>query len=276
MTDLLVSASGARPAQVRRATGSTPWALVADLARLQAVRIMRHPVFLLGLGWYVVLVGVGERPHTLYAEYSTVTGSVAYLVGPIAFFAANLVASSGRRSGADEWTPSLPMPRLHRTSALLLACLAPAAFAAVLDLAVLYAIRLYGGLDMQVQWQHLASVPVTVLGGAVLGVAVARLLPWTGLPLVVAVALVSFNLWVTTKDPYLGFYVDYAEWTTPGNMVPAMVPGDPSWHLVFLLALTGLAGCGALLRDARRWWLPFTVGAVLGVVVLVSGTLQLA
>jgi hypothetical protein len=276
MTDLLVSASGARPAQVRRATGSTPWALVADLARLQAVRIMRHPVFLLGLGWYALLVGIGERPHTLYAEYSTVTGSVAYLVGPIAFFAANLVASSGRRSGADEWTPSLPMPRLHRTSALLLACLAPAAFAAVLDLAVLYAIRLYGGLDMHVRWQHLASVPVTVLGGAVLGVAVARLLPWTGVPLVVVVALVSFNLWVTTKDPYLGFYVDFAEWTTPGNMVPAMVPGDPSWHLVFLLALTGLAGCGALLRDARRWWLPFTMGAVLGVVVLVSGTLQLA
>ena len=276
MTDLIVSASGAGPAQVRRATGSTPWALVADLARMQAVRMMRHPVFLLGLGWYALLVGIGERPHTLYAEYSTVTGSVAYLVGPIAFFAANLVASSGRRSGADEWTPSLPMPRLHRTSALLLACLAPAAFAAVLDLAVLSAIRLYGGLDMHVQWQHIASVPVTVLGGAVLGVAVARLLPWTGVPLVVVVALVSFNLWVTTKDPYLGFYVDYAEWTTPGNMVPAMVPGDPSWHLVFLLALTGLAGCGALLRDARRWWLPFTMGALLGVVVLVSGTLQLA
>ena len=276
MTDLLVSASGAGPAQVRRATGTGPWSLVADLAKLQAVRIMRHPVFLLGLGWYVVLVGVGERPHTLYAEYSTVTGSVAYVAGPFAFFAANLVASSGRRSGADEWTPSLPMTRLHRTNALLLACLAPAAFAAVLDLAVLYAIRLYGGLDMHVQWQHLASVPVTVLGGAVLGVAVARLLPWTGVPLVVVVALVSFNLWVTTKDPYLGFYVDFAEWTTPGNMVPAMVPGDPSWHLVFLLALTGLAGCGALLRDARRWWLPFTMGAVLGVVVLVSGTLQLA
>jgi hypothetical protein len=249
---------------------------VADLARVQAIRIMRHPVLLLGLAWYVVLVGLGERPHTLYAEYSTVTGSVAYVVGPIAFFAANLVASSGRRSGADEWTPSLPMTRLHQTSALLLACLAPAAFAAVLDLAVLYVIRLYGGLDMHVYWQHLASVPITVLGGAVLGVAVARLLPWTGVPLVVVVGLVSFNLWITTRDPYLGFYVDFPVWTTPDNMVPAMVPGDPSWHLVFLLALTGLAACGALLRDARRWWLPFTGGAVLGALVLVSGTLQLA
>jgi hypothetical protein len=276
MTDLLVSGTGAGPTQLRRATGSGPWSLVSDLARLQAVRIMRHPVFLLGLGWYVVLVGVGERPHGLYAEYSTVTGSVAYLVGPIAFFAANLVASSGRRSGADEWTPSLPMTRLHRTSALLLACLAPAAFAAVLDVAVLLLIRSYGGLDMHVHWQHLASVPVTVLGGAVLGVAVARLLPWTGLPLVVAVGLVSFNLWVTTVDPYLGFYVDYAQWTTPPDMVPPMVPGDPSWHLVFLLALSGLAACGALLRDARRWWLPLTGGAVLGALVLVSGMLQLA
>jgi hypothetical protein len=102
------------------------------------------------------------------------------------------------------------------------------------------------------------------------------LLPWTGVPLVVVVGLVSFNLWITTRDPYLGFYVDFPVWTTPDNMVPAMVPGDPSWHLVFLLALTGLAACGALLRDARRWWLPFTGGAVLGALVLVSGTLQLA
>jgi|tagenome__1003787_1003787.scaffolds.fasta_scaffold20367519_2 hypothetical protein len=274
MTDLLVSGTGAGPAQVRRASGS--WGLVADLARVQAVRILRHPVFLLGLGWFVVLAGIDGRPDTPYAQYSTVTGTVAFLMGPIAFFAANLVASSGRRSGADEWTPSLPMPRLHRTTALLLACLAPAAVAVVLNLAVMYMIRLYGGLDMQVHWQHFASVPVTVLGAAVLGVAVARLLPWTGLPLVVAVGLVSFNLWITTKDPYLGFYVDFPEWTTPANMVPLMVPGDPSWHLVYLLALTGLAACGALLRDTRRRWLPFTGGAVLGVVVLVSGTLQLA
>jgi hypothetical protein len=106
MTDLLVSASGPGRTQARRATGSSSWALVADLARVQAIRIMRHPVFLLGLGWYVLLVGFGERPHTLYAEYSTVTGSVAYVAGPFAFFAANLVTSSGRRSGADEWTPA--------------------------------------------------------------------------------------------------------------------------------------------------------------------------
>ena len=127
MTDLLVSGTGAGPAQVRRASGSGSWALVADLAGVQAVRILRHPVFLLGLGWFVVLAGIDGRPDTPYAQYSTVTGTVAFLMGPIAFFAANLVASSGRRSGADEWTPSLPMPRLHRTTALLLACLAPAA-----------------------------------------------------------------------------------------------------------------------------------------------------
>jgi hypothetical protein len=267
------------PAPARRgaaASGSGSWALVADLARVQAIPHHAPP----GVPARARLVrragGPRRAPAHLYAEYSTVTGSVAYVVGPIAFFAANLVASSGRRSGADEWTPSLPMTRLHRTTALLLACLAPAAFAAVLDLAVLLLIRSYGGLDMHVYWQHLASVPITVLGGAVLGVAVARLLPWTGVPLVVVVGLVSFNLWITTKDPYLGFYVDFPVWTTPANMVPAMVPGDPSWHLVFLLALTGLAACGALLRDARRWWLPFTGGAVLGALVLVSGTLQLA
>ena len=57
MTDLLVSGDRRRSAPVVRPSGSGPWALVADLARVHAVRIMRHPVFLLGLAWYVVLVG---------------------------------------------------------------------------------------------------------------------------------------------------------------------------------------------------------------------------
>ena len=61
MTDLLVSGTGTGPTQLRRAAGSGSWALVADLARVQAIRIMRHPVFLLGLAWYVVLVGLGVQ-----------------------------------------------------------------------------------------------------------------------------------------------------------------------------------------------------------------------
>lgn len=249
--------------------------LVRALAGVQSRRLLRHPVLLVGCAWVVAAMAF-SRPDTPYEKYSALTGMVAFLVGPLAFFAANLVASSERRSGAEEWMPCLPVPRAARTSALLVACLVPAGVAVLLTALVWLLVVQDGGLGsaMVLDWTHVASVPVTVLGGAVLGVAVARLLPWPGLPLVVMVALVAVNVRVQAELAYLGPYVDFAVWTD-GDAVPAMLPGSGGWHLVYLTALTGLAASGALLRDARRPWLPFTAGAVFGVAVLVAGVAQL-
>jgi hypothetical protein len=270
MTDLLVSKSPPEAARPARRPGS--WSLVADLARVHAIRMVRHPILLLGLIWYVVGMGIG-LPDTPFEQYAAVTGVIVFLAGPPAYFAANLVASSGRRSGVDEWTPSLPMRPAHRTAALLLACLAPATVAAVVNLGMLLALNL-DGLLMPIAWQHIVSVPVVVFGGAALGVAIARLLPWTGVPLALMVGLVAFNAWLPSAYSQLGFYVDFADWTDT-NAIPAMVPGSPSWHLVYLVALCGLAASGALLPDARRPWVPFASGATLGALVIIAGTLQL-
>jgi hypothetical protein len=270
MTDVLVSRSSSEGARLTRRAGSSP--LVADLARVHAIRMVRHPILLLGVGWYVVGVGAG-LPDTPYEQYAAVTGLIVFLAGPPTYFAANLVASSGRRAGVDEWAPSLPMPPAHRTAAVLLACLAPAALAAIINLATLLTLNV-DGLLMPIAWQHVASVPVTVLGGAVLGVAIARLLPWPGVPLVVIVGLVAFNIWLPSGYVHLGFYVDFADWTDT-SAIPAMNPGSPSWHLVYLVALCGLAASGALLRDARRAWVPFACGGVFGSLVIVAGVLQL-
>jgi hypothetical protein len=280
MTEVLVSGPGpgVSPGRVARLAVTGPWAVMPDLALRQGRRMLRHPVLLLGAAWFVVGFGVGA-PSTPYDRYSMVTGMIAFMLGPVSFFAANLVASSDRRCGAEEWTPSLPMPAVHRTAALLLACLVPATVAGLIDLV---AVALFGPLEetMPLLWQHVASVPLVVLGATVLGVAVARLLPWPGVSLAVMVGLVAFNARVAGDHSYLGFYVDFAEWTPNSAayaaVIPAMVPGSPSWHLVYLAALCGLAACGALLRDARRRWLPFSVGAALGAVVLVAGAAQLA
>jgi hypothetical protein len=279
MTEVLATGSGPGVSQgrVARLAMSGPWAVVPDLARRQGLRMLRHPVLLLGAAWFVLGYGIGG-PTTPYDRYSAVTGMLAFMLGPGSFFAANLVASSDRRCGAEEWTPSLPMPAVHRTAALLLACLVPAAAVGMLDLA---AVALVGPHEatMPLLWQHVASVPLVVLGATVLGVAVARLLPWPGVPLAVMVGLVVFNARMAGDHSYLGFYVDFAEWTPSSaayaDVIPPMRPGSPSWHLIYLAALCGLAACGALLRDARRWWLPFTAGGVLGALVLVAGALQL-
>lgn len=243
-----------------------------DLSRVQALRIVRHPALLLSVVWLVVGIGFG-LPDTPYEKYSAVTGLLLLLLGPATYFAANLVASSERRSGADEWTPALAMPQYRRTLALLGAGVVVAAGVLVADL-LLLAITGFDGIGMAVRWTHVVSVPVVVLGGIALGVAVARLLPWPGAPLVVMASLVAANLWTSAHQPYLGFYVDFVRWTDT-DAIPAFEPGSGGWHLVYLLAFVGLAAFGAVLRDVRRRWVPVLGGGVCAVLVVVAGALQL-
>jgi hypothetical protein len=248
-----------------------PWTMVPHLARVQARRVARHPALLLGALWYFLGVGLGG-PETPYDLYSGATATVVFLLAVPAYFAVNLVATSGRRSGVDEWTAGLPLPPLHRTVAILLAAAVPAAMSVAAS--VLWLVSGDGDTGLPLLWQHLVSPWVAVLGAGLLGVAVARLLPWPGMPLVVVVAVVTANFWVAGRWAYLGAYVDFVRWTDQ-DVIPAREPGSASWHLAYLTALCALAAAGALLPVARRRWLPFAFGAVAGAVVLVAGYLQL-
>ena len=143
-------------------------------------------------------------PDTPYERYSAVTGLLVFLAGPSTFFASNLVATSERRRGAERLDAAhcrcLPC---DRTSALLLSGVAAAAAALVLDL-LLIAVSGPGQVGPALRWAHVATVPVAVLGAAVLGVAVARLLPWPGAPLVVMVGLVAANVLDQRPPPLPG------------------------------------------------------------------------
>ena len=245
---------------------------VVDLAGVQARRLLRHPALLLSLLWVVLGVGLG-LPDTPYERYSAVTGMLIFIAGPAMFFASNLVASSERRSGADDWTPALPMAPAARTLGLLLAGAVVAAGSLLVDLLIL-TVAGRDEVGPPLHWAHVVSVPVAILGAAVLGVAVARLLPWPGAALVVMVGLVAANIWTENHQPYLGLYVDFAVWTS-SDAIPAMHPGSPGWHLVYLVALVCLAACGALLRDVSRRWVPFVGGAACALVAVLAGVLQL-
>jgi hypothetical protein len=266
-----VIAAGPAVATAGSVAVAGPWRLVPDLARVQAQRIVRHPAFLLGALWFVFGFGVGT-PDSPYERYSSVTALVVWLLAVPSYFAVNLVATSGRRAGVDQWAEGLPMPELHRTVAMLLAAAAPALVAAVGSVGYLALIG--GDTGMPLLWQHVASALVALLGAGFLAVAVSRLLPWPGLPLVAVVGVVTANFWVAGRWPYLGAYVDFVQWTDT-DAIPAREPGSASWHLAYLLALCALAAAGALLPVARRRALPFTAGAVAGVVVLMAGYLQL-
>jgi hypothetical protein len=264
----LLGVEEARVPAVRLPVGP---ATVLELARVQTRRILRHPALLVSLVWLVLGVGFG-LPDSPYEQYSLATGMIVFLMGPAAFFAANLVATSERRSSADEWTPALPMPAVRRTTALLVAGAALGAVALAIQL-VLIALA-YDQPVLELRWTHVLSVPVAITGAVVLGVAVARLLPWPGAPLLVMAAITAANIWASNNEVYLGLYVDFAQWT--GNdAIPGMHPGSGAWHLVYLAAFVGLAAFGAVLRDVRRVWIPVLGGAVCGTLVLVAGALQL-
>ena len=252
---------GARPEAGPRARLSTPGGLenVFDLARVQSRRILRHPAMLLSLGW--LLAGVGLRLSRTRRTSDTRRRPACSSSSPVRPPSSppNLVATSERRSGADDWTPALPMPPVRADGRR---CCSPASRSPPQRSSSTCCSSPSAGPDRvgpALRWAHVASVPVAVLGAAVLGVAVARLLPWPGAPLVVMVGLVAANVWTNDHQPYLGLYVDFAEWTGT-DAVPAMDPGSPGWHLVYLVALVGLAACGALLRDVTRRWLPFVGG----------------
>ncbi len=266
-----VVAAGRVPVPVRRPEAGAPWSLVPHLALVQARRVVRHPVLLLGLAWLVLGVGLGT-PNTPYERYSLLTAEPVFLLAVPVFFAVSLVATSGRRAGVDEWTAALPLPPLQRTAGLLVAAAAPAAVLLVASLGHLVVVG--GDTGVALLWQHVASPSAAVLGAALLAVAASRLLPWPGLPLLVVVAVVAANFWVADHWPYLGAYVDFVQWTDSAA-IPAREPGSAGWHLAYLLSLCALAAAGALLPVVRRRWLAVAAGAVAGGVVLVAGYLQL-
>ena len=90
----LIGVEETRVRTVRLPAGPTT---VLDLARVQTRRILRHPALLVSLVWVVIGVGFG-LPDTPYEQYSLATGMVLFVLGPAAFFAANLVATSERRT----------------------------------------------------------------------------------------------------------------------------------------------------------------------------------
>jgi hypothetical protein len=271
--DVLVTGDRRVHVATRSLSRSGPWHQVPHLARLDAIRVLKHPAMLVGVVWFVLGVGIENDLPSAYDRYTAATASLVLVLGIPTFVAVNMVATSGRRSGVDEWSAALPVPFLHRTVATLLAACAPALVGLVLTLG--YLALTPGETLLPILWQHVAAQVAALLGAGLLGVAVARLLPWPGLPLLVAVALVTANLWVSGHWPYLGAYTEFVLGTASPDDLPARAPGSASWHLVYLVALGALAAAGALLPVARRWYLPFLVGAALGSVVLVAGWFQL-
>ena len=143
--------------------------------------LVRHPAFIGGLVVFVplmALIGMGfdEGAGVLSQE----DGALNLLLVPLgwsAIVAANLCTLRSRRYGTDELLGPDTVPVGSRTAAHLLACLATLPVSVGLAAAFVLQKKLLGWEGWP-RVEVFALGPLIVLGGAVLGVAVARWLPW--------------------------------------------------------------------------------------------------
>jgi hypothetical protein len=237
--------------------------VVGTLARREAYRIGSHPVYLVLLLYFLVLgvaqvAGDGLAARDAVRHVLLIVGVLWF--GPATFLVTNLVASSAHRSNAESQMAAVPLSASARTLATCLGVLGPTAVASGFA-AVLWLVERAGGPVSRVQGvAELAVIPLCTLGGGLLGVAVARWLPWRGLPLVVLFALIA---WVVAVMEHGALW-----WTAPWTMSAAyyqtttMGAGSHTWHAVYLFGLALLAGVAALLRHRPRRRLLLALAAV--------------
>lgn len=251
--------------------------VAAALAVPEAWRIVRHPVALVGLALHLALFAsiADNGPRDAFDVMST--GST-FFYGVFVFFAANLVATRTRRDGSRELLAPLAAGEHERTLALCLAALGPTLLNLVVNAAGYLVLDLRGLFEVHPTFWHVAPAPLTVLGGALLGVMVARWAPYPGVALVVMAAMFAWNVWVSNDGEgdtgLLGTYVSWAVYG-PGTAWYGLQPGSPAWHVAYIAALCGMAAAGALLRTSSRPWRVLVVGAALTAAAVATGWAQL-
>ena len=258
------------------APAARSWPVPVVLGLQEGGRIVRHPLALLGGALMVVLVAVVGDNGTRDAFEVLSTGPT-FFYGVFVYFAANLVASRDTRARSGELLAVTPSPVTDRVAGLCVAAAVPALVCTGFVLLV-HAMHLARDLYFVTPdvW-HLAQGPLTVLGGALLGIMVARVTSVPGAALLVMIAMFAWNVWVSnhpTDIQALGTFMSWARWAPHRDWV-GMEPGSPAWHVAYLASLCAMAATGAFLRESRRPWRVLALGAVLTAVAVVTGWLQL-
>src|SRR4051812_14800408 len=144
-----------------------------------------------GVTLLVTALSLSRSPGT---RFNAVTAAPTFYAGVFVILAANLVATRDRRAGATEMLAAAPTPDLWRTLSLIIAAAAPALACAGLVLLADGYLRATGGYVVAPSAWYLAQAPLTILGGCLLGILVARWLPYRAAPYLVVIAVVAANV----------------------------------------------------------------------------------
>jgi hypothetical protein len=236
------------------------------MALIEARRMARHPIFMLGavlglvmLGLYVVLVD----DETGIAVALTLPLLGAFYIGLASVIAAALLTRS--TEVAVEAVATAPGTEARRTLALAAAGIPPLVVGLVFSVALVVLAKVIGVApqewwfgtmpDWQV-WSIVLQCPVACLDGALLGVLAGRWLPFRGASAVVVVALIVVTLLgqaplLETAGSEWRLWVPWALWHTGDNPdgTQTLIAGSPAAYLGYLLALGALAVLGAMWHD---------------------------
>lgn len=250
---------------------ATVWAL----ARIEAKRYAKHPLFLVG-AVLATMFSAGEfGPEEL--DYHVIP---SFFIGVLGIVVAARLTASTERSA--QLVDAAPVTQTARTAAMCLACAVPAATGlAIVVMHRLFVIHepipalLYGTYGPTDRFVISVVVPVIACaGGPLLGVAVARWLRFPGAALLAVIAVLfwsnitaygpaqmssllpgsmdSASLFARVLHmftPYTAFISGNGDGEHPTTVMTSFT-GSPGWFAVWTLALCGLAATAALWRGA--------------------------
>jgi hypothetical protein len=250
---------------------------LAPLIGREVRRLARHPVLWLAPAVVVVASGVdtASAGRTAGYWYGTIFTAVAFF-GPIfVLFSANLVASSARRSRAEEMLSVTPTTDTRRTWAMSLGVALPLAGIGAIGAGAMALIDSVNNIPPEelLTAGELAQLPFVLAGAGLLGVLAARWLPFAGGALLtfVAATLGGVNLFSRFDSGIWWMW-----WTTETIFEGRRpVPGEPWLHVAYLAGLCACATIAAVYRDRTQWTRLALIGAPAVAATLALGWLQL-
>jgi hypothetical protein len=248
---------------------------VLRLAMREARRVLLHPVYLALVGYLVFVMGVDVSVGNASAPTRKAIADVLQVVFVfslplITVIPASLIASSGRRSGAEAMLDAAAMSRTVRASASCLAAVLVSGVGLAGGLALWWVTNHGEPVPPVLDFGQAVSVGLVWCGAAVLGVAIARWLPWPGMALLATAGLIFWTLsaggsgrWIAATVPWV-YTAEITEWK----------PVDVSqlWHCLYLAGLCSLAVTAAVYRE--RLALMFSVGTGLGLFTALAAWIQ--
>jgi hypothetical protein len=258
-----------RPAFGLGLTVPVPVALAGFDVRRLVPRVLTALVALL-----MLRAVLADRPRDAYDGVNQTIGFYWAFTGLLVLV---LVASVGGRDRDHEALAALPAGGRSRvagwTVTLLLASLVLYGWAAVRWSQVSG-----GGYDALLPnaWE-LAQVPLMVLGGGLLGLLVARLLPvWAAVPVATVGAIVWTGAVSGTRDwVMLAPVYEWVRYDERNEAAALLQSGSFAWHNAFLLGLCGLGLVAALLREHGRRRGLFVAGVALTGATVAAAVLAL-